>query len=235
MLSIEQYLSRLCRKPAIEAGETLYYTCLFCGTGQFRVCGSVAQCKCGWKGTVTDLIADFEQVDDREAADIASDYRPREPIAPGKRLITEASLLQQQILTQMTSWWHGALFWHTRHADQARLYLLERGVSNAAQLKTVYGYSPADPSRKIAARLSEAINFKYGWTGIAEAIGMGILCQDKEGLLTLRLQDRIVFSCLDKESRQTLYYRARVVEPSSAKCKYLTPAGIKYVSFWEPD
>lgn len=236
-MSIERYLFLLGRRPAIDSGDVLYYCCIFCDAGCFRVHKgeAVALCQsCHWEGTVVDLIADFEQISKPEAGDVA-EKATMKAVSIEKRGVEVASPLQQKILTQMTAWWHGALFWQTKEAAAAREYLLARGVSNTTQLKSVYGYSPYDPTRKLAAQLCDAIFFKYGWHGLTEAKALGIFNQEKGSPLVFRLVNRVVFSSLDQQDRSTLYYRARVIEPSLSRYKYLTSPGIKYASFWEPD
>ena len=127
-------------------------------------------------------------------------------------------------------------FLPTGQARQAQLYLsITRGVANSVHPNRLLGYAPGDFDGSCCLGLAKQIVARFGYHGLQTCIGLGIFKENEaDGTLNLRLQYRVMFSCLDPADGRTAYYQGRTVEPHPSQYPKIGPSGISRVPFWIP-
>lgn len=136
---------------------------------------------------------------------------------------------QQDIMTAASQWWHDQMA--AIHSEIAWYWLEEHGIFSDPW-PSVIGYAP---------RMSTAL-FSLFDRHISESLGRddwydlgvetGILREDG----TVRLQERIVFSCLNERSEKIAFYQGRTIHDENTKrrAKFLNPPHLRKEPFFVP-
>lgn len=248
---IKEYLAYYNRYPEMSCGDSLMYLCPLHEdhTASMHVTidemGGKWYCfGCSTGGTLQKLIFLMEGYQEKDWHKVYDIIAGRESLAakpailpPKKKRTTQpADDLQRGILSFLTLWWHDRIFDPTYQAKQARAYLtMKRGVSNRVQQSPLIGYAPGDSDGSYCITLAKHIVSRFGYHGLQAAIKLGIFREDEQTReLSLRLQYRVMFSCLDPQDQRTAYYQGRIVEPYPSQYPKIGPTGLTRVPFWIP-
>ncbi len=251
ILTIERYLAGWGEYPAMRNGASLLYHCPFPdhedNDPSFHVTAGTPYTSgeelwkcfgCGREGgTIFKLIEDFEQVPLWQAYEIAGVPKGEAPQNPKKerRRVPKAGEIEQKVLIFFTIFWHSMLV-DKKRGERARLYANRRGIANSTMQKKVFGYAPWDMEGGLAQEAAAAIVGEptLGWQALDAALRLGIFTRDeKDRSIRFKLQNRLMFHCIDPATGSTLYYQGRSVDDTS-RYKIIGPKGIAKFPFWVP-
>ncbi len=136
---------------------------------------------------------------------------------------------QQETLSVMMAWWHECL-WHPR-CKRAFAYLTEgRGVGLSTMAQPQLGYAPSSHESWLWDEMPRFVSARLGGTWLQRLKEVGVMTEKGR----LRVQDRLMFTCLSPSGGAPVFYTGRVMPGALGSAKYLNPPDLQKVPFWLP-